>query len=75
MIIYEPLWETMKTKGITKYKLIRYHNISKNTLDRMKQNKPTSSVTINDLCRILHCDVGGIMRYVPDDFDINRQEV
>ena len=66
MIVYEPLWETMKHKNITKYRLIRYHGIGKNTLDRMAKNLPTSSVTINDLCKVLNCEVCDVMKYVED---------
>jgi len=67
MIIYDPLWQTMKNKNFSKYRLIRYHNISKNTLDRMKKNMPTSSRTIDDLCKILNCEVNDIIKYVPNN--------
>jgi len=66
MITYSPLWETMKAKGITKYRLIHKHGIAQNTISRMVKNMPTSSETINDLCEILDCKVEEIMKYVPD---------
>ena len=28
MILYNQLWETMKRKGITQYRLIKYYGIS-----------------------------------------------
>ena len=67
MIIYTPLWETMEEKKISKYRLIHKHGIAQNTISRMAKNMPTSSQTINDLCRILDCKVEDIMRYKKDE--------
>lgn len=66
MIIYEPLYETMKTKGISTYKLVNTYGMSRSLLDRLKHNKPISTVTLNDLCKILDCEVGDILKYVRD---------
>lgn len=75
MIIYEPLWDTMKSKGFTKYKLIHKHGIAQNTISRMVKNKPTSSTTIDDLCKILNCNVQDIMTFVPDEVDEKSEAV
>ena len=67
MIAYNALWETMRGKGFTKYKLIHKHGISQNTISRMAKNKPTQSKTIDELCKILDCKVEDIMTFIPDD--------
>ncbi|MCR5783197.1 MAG: helix-turn-helix transcriptional regulator [Clostridia bacterium] len=67
MIVYEPFYQTIQNKGITTYKLIRDHNISRSLIDRLKHNKPISTVTLNDLCGILHCRVEDILLYYPDE--------
>ena len=67
MISYEPFYKTLKDKGLTTYRLIQKHNISRSLLDRLKHNKPISTVTINDLCAILDCDISGIACYIPDE--------
>ena len=67
MISYEPLYKTMKERGMTTYKLIVHHNISRSLLDRLKHNKPISTVTLNDLCAILNCRVEDVLLYVSDD--------
>ena len=67
MIVYDALWETMKSKGFTKYKLIYKYGISQHTISRMSKNMPTNSKTIGDLCRILDCRVEDIMTCVPDE--------
>ncbi len=66
MISYEPFYETLKTKNITTYKLIKDYNISRGLLDRLKHNKPISTVTLNDLCDILDCQVQDILIYIKD---------
>ena len=72
MITYEPFYKTMKDRGMTTYKLIRDFNISRSLIDRLKHNKPISTVTLNDLWNILNCDVDGIMHHVPDEPDKSK---
>lgn len=66
MITYEPLWETLKTKGISTYKLINEYHFSKGTLDSLKQNRNINTKTINDLCNMLDCDINDIMKFTKD---------
>lgn len=66
MITYEPLWETMKQKGISTYRLIKDYSFSRGTLDSLKQNRNVSTATLNDLCTILSCEVEDIIKYIPD---------
>lgn len=66
MISYEPFYKTLKEKNVSTYKLINEYGISRSLLDRLKHNKPISSVTLNDLCTILNCKVEDIMIFIPD---------
>lgn len=66
MITYEPFYRTLKAKGITTYKLITQYNVSRSLLDRLKHNKPISTVTLGDLCKILRCRVEDIVEYNED---------
>lgn len=63
MISYEPFYRTLKQKSISTYKLINEHGVSRSLLDRLKHDKPISTVTINDLCIILDCRVEDILIY------------
>ena len=65
MISYEPFYETLKKKGISTYRLINQYGLSRSLLDRLKHNKPISTVTINDLCEILACRVEDILCFLP----------
>ena len=69
MIDYKPFWETLNRSSETTYTLIIQHKISSSVLDKLRHNKPMNTTTINDLCRILHCNVQDIMRYVPSETD------
>ena len=66
MISYAPFYQTIKEKGVTTYKLVNQYNISRSLLDRLKHNKPITTVTLNDLCRILHCKVEDIVEYIEE---------
>ena len=66
MISYEPFYQTLKEKKITTYQLIRDHHISRSLLDRLKHNKPITTVTLNDLCSFLGCRVEDILVYKED---------
>jgi len=67
MISYEPLYETMKKRNVSTYKLINTYGISRSLLDRLKHNKPISTVTLNDLCTFLDCKVEEILVFVKDE--------
>ncbi len=66
MIKYDKLWETMKTKGITQYALIKQYNISPAQITRLKRNESVSTHTIDVFCNILNCNVADIMEHVND---------
>ena len=66
MISYAPLYKTLKEKGISTYKLINDYGVSRSLLDRLKHNKPITTVTINDLCSYLNCKVEDILEYVEE---------
>lgn len=63
MISFEPFWKTLEKRGITTYQLIKKHNISSATIDRMKKGGGISTMKIDDFCRILNCKVEDIIEY------------
>lgn len=67
MISYEPFYRTIKEKNISTYKLINVYGLSRSLIDRLKHNKPISTVTLNDLCTILDCKVEDILLYIKDE--------
>lgn len=69
MILYSAFWETLRKSNESTYTLIKNHHISSSTIDKLRKNKPLNTTTINDLCRILNCQVEDIMKYVPSAED------
>ncbi|MGN6713032.1 helix-turn-helix domain-containing protein [Anaerocolumna jejuensis] len=67
MILFDPLWDTLKKKKITTYQLIKNHNLSRGTLDNLKHNRSVTLHTINELCSILDCKIEDVIKYVKDD--------
>lgn len=67
MISYEPFYNTLKDREVSTYKLINQYGISRSLLDRLKHNKPISTVTLDDLCKILSCRVEDILVFLPDE--------
>ena len=69
MIVYDRLWETMKSKGITQYSLIHDYGINEAQLDRFRKNTVIKTSTIDRLCKILDCNVADICQYVEDTLE------
>ena len=66
MISYDPFWKTLKRTGVTQYCLINEHGVSNGTLDHIRKGHAITTTTINQFCRILHCNVQDIIIYLPD---------
>lgn len=63
MIVYTPLWETMKKKGVTTYTLREKYRISGSTVQRLKKNLSVSTNTLDDLCVLLDCELSDIAKF------------
>ena len=66
MIVFNKLWDTMKQKNITQYKLIHEHGFSPAQLTRLKRNSNINTYTISRLCKILDCNVEDICEYIDE---------
>lgn len=66
MIVFDKLWDTLKQKKISQYKLIKEYQISSGQLDRLRKNGNVNTYTLNQLCQILHCELEDIAEYVED---------
>ena len=67
VIRFDRLWNTMKERNISQYKLIHQYHISTGQLDRLRKNGNVSTYTLNQLCEILGCPLSDIAEYIPDD--------
>lgn len=71
MIKYDRLWDTLKDRGLSQYKLIKDYGIDKAQLHRLRKNMIVKTMILNNLCMILNCRVEDIMEYVPDSEENN----
>lgn len=62
MISYQPLWNTMYSKNITQYHLLK-SGIDNKTLDSLKKNKNITLLTLEKLCNILNCTPNDIVEF------------
>lgn len=69
MIVFDRLWETMRQKGVTQYKLINVYGISPAQITRLKRNANINTHTINMLCEILDCNLEDICEYKTEPKD------
>jgi len=69
MIVFDLLWETMKNRKISQYKLIQEYGFSTGQLDRLRKNQNVSTYTLDALCRILSCELSDIAEFCPDPED------
>lgn len=65
MIDYSPLWETMRIKGVTQYKLLKA-GIDNKTLDTLKKNGNITLLTLEKICNILECTPNDIVHFTPN---------
>lgn len=66
MISYEPLWRTMKEKGVTKYTLIYKLGFSAYTITNLRKNKSITMSTLEKLCKVLECKPNDIIEFTED---------
>jgi len=66
-IIYNKLFHLMKLKNLTTYKIKKEKIVSEPTLQNMRRGMSVSTNTIAAFCKVLDCQPGDIIEYVPED--------
>ena len=64
MIRYTPLWQTMSERKFSTYTLRVKHGMSNSTVQRLKKNLPVTTSTLDDLCKLLDCELSDIAKFV-----------
>ena len=68
MMSYDPLFRTMKQKGVTSYRL-QNMGFNRATYYSIKSGQSVSTNTIEHLCKLLQCRVEDVIEYVEDETD------
>lgn len=70
---YDKLFELLKERGITTYKIRQENLVSQAALTKMKNgNGNIDTRTLERLCAVLHCQPGDIMEYVEEQEEIKQ---
>lgn len=66
MISFAPLFKTMKEKNISSYRLEKL-GFSRATFYSIQQGNSISTNTVNQLCKLLKCEVSDVMEFIDED--------
>ena len=66
VIDYSPLWETMRKRNVSQYKLLQ-GGIDNKTLDALKKRKNITLLTLEKICRIVGCTPSEAVRFVDEE--------
>lgn len=69
MIVFDRLWQTMKERGVSQYRLIKTYGISTGQLDRLRKNENVNTYTLDQLCGILQCGLEDIAEHVEEEHE------
>ena len=58
--------ETLINAGYTTYKLRNDRILSESTVQKLRRSAPVSWENLETICRLLNCQPGDVLEYVPD---------
>lgn len=68
-ISYNRLWKRLIDHDLSKTDMMRRANISTNVLARLGKGAPVSMESMEKICKVLDCNIGDVMEFVPDNKD------
>lgn len=71
MIIYKDIFQKLKEKGYSTYKLRQEKHMSEATIQNIRDGKPVNLKTIDTICNLTGCRVEEILEHKPDDTSIH----
>ena len=66
MLDYSPMWETMRRKEISQYRLLKA-GIDNKTLDAIKKGNNITLLTLEKICTILDCTPNDVIRFTTNE--------
>lgn len=66
MIVFDKLWETMESRGMSTYQLREKCGIDSKTVRRLRANENIETKTLDKLCVALSCGLEDIAEYIPE---------
>lgn len=66
-ISYKKLWKLLIDKDMKKQDLQAAAGISWASVTKLFRNKSVTLEVLMKICKVLHCDIGDIMGFIPTD--------
>jgi len=64
MIVFDKLWESMKRRGVSTYKLRENCLIDSRTIKRLRENGSVETKTLDKICDLLDCNIEDIVTHI-----------
>lgn len=64
----------LEQRKITSYTFKQSKVLSQSTITKLRRNQCVTTDTIETLCRVLNCQPGNLMEYVPDEAEASEQQ-
>ena len=74
MIVFDKLWITMESRGISTYQLREKCGIDSKTVRRLRANENIETKTLDKLCLALSCKLEDIAEFVPARADASETD-
>ncbi|MDR2559303.1 MAG: helix-turn-helix transcriptional regulator [Oscillospiraceae bacterium] len=66
-VSYKKLWVLLAEKELKRTELKGLSGISSNTLAKLGKNETVSMEALQKICKVLKCNIGDIVDYVPGE--------
>ena len=66
-IKYDKLFSMLRKKGKSETYWLRQNGFHSVTVTKLRKNQTITSETMASLCKLLECQPGDIMEYIPDE--------
>ena len=66
---YKKLWHQLIDRDMSRAELREATGVSPATLAKMTKGEPVGTPTLEKICRVMKCNIGDIIDYVPDEPD------
>ena len=68
MLVYKiDILKELKEAGYSTYRLSKEHLIGQSSITKLNNNKMVGIQSLDTICRLLDCQPGNIIKYVPDE--------
>lgn len=66
MIVYKDILQKLSEHGYSTYRIRQERLLPGSVVDRIREGGSITIATINTLCKLLNCQPGDLLSYVPD---------